>query len=181
MNAEVQLLPPPVAPQDMLAALRSDHAGESGAVEIYRGILAVSRSREVKEFARHHLATEQMHLRLIEQVLPAGMRSRLLPLWRMAGWLTGALPALVGPAAVFRTIDAVESFVDKHYAEQIEMLQGRHNDKRLLQLLEACREDELAHRDEARARLGEPGLIGRLWRTVVIQGSRIGVFFASRY
>ena len=181
MNAEVQLVPPPTVPRDLLQALRSDHAGETGAVEIYRGILALSRSREVREFARHHLATEEVHLALMNQVLPAGSRSRLLPLWRIAGWLTGALPALFGPAAVFRTIEAVESFVDQHYAEQIEMLRGRSGDQRLVQLLEACREDELVHRDEARARLGEPGLIGRLWRAMVTGGSQVGVFFASRF
>jgi demethoxyubiquinone hydroxylase (CLK1/Coq7/Cat5 family) len=36
-------------------------------------------------------------------------------LWRVAGWLTGALPALFGRAAVLRTIDAVETFVEGHY------------------------------------------------------------------
>ena len=99
----------------MLPALRSDHAGETGAVYIYRGILAVTRAPEVRAFARHHLATEQRHLEMMTQLLPREQHSRLLPLWRVAGWLTGMLPALFGPLAVYRTIDAVESFVDRHY------------------------------------------------------------------
>ena len=53
-------------------------------------------------------------------------RSRLLPLWRTAGWLTGALPAWVGPRAVYATIEAVATFVDQHYAEQIESI-NRHD------------------------------------------------------
>ena len=38
------LLLPDDIPAWLRRDLRSDHAGESGAVEIYRGILAVSRS-----------------------------------------------------------------------------------------------------------------------------------------
>ena len=41
------------------AELRSDHAGETGAVAIYRGILAITRNPELRTFAEHHLATEQ--------------------------------------------------------------------------------------------------------------------------
>ena len=167
-------------PDDLLADLRSDHAGEAGAVEIYRGVLAVARDPELREFARGHLRTEQRHLEWMERLLPPPYRSRLLQLWRMAGWLTGALPALFGRGAVFRTIDAVESFVDRHYAAQIEKLRGRRSDADLLALLEACRADEIEHRDDARRRLGPPGLPGRFWTGLVGLGSRGGVYLASR-
>ena len=40
----------------------------------------------------------------------------------MMGWLTGALPALFGRKAIFATIEAVETFVDHHYAQQIARL-----------------------------------------------------------
>ena len=96
------------------ADLRTDHAGEVGAVMIYRGILAVTRDAGVRHFAQEHLATEAGHLAQIEPLLAPHQRSRLLPLWRIAGWLTGALPALVGPRAVYATIEAVETFVDQH-------------------------------------------------------------------
>ncbi len=114
-------------PGDMVSALRSDHAGETGAVYIYRGILAVSCNESVRAFAGRHLKTEQQHLRLMDSVLAPSQRSRLLPAWRTAGWLTGALPALFGANAVFRTIDAVESFVGRHYADQVERLRQRPN------------------------------------------------------
>ena len=39
--------------------LRSDQAGETGAVWIYRGLLAVSRDAGVREFAQRHLVTEK--------------------------------------------------------------------------------------------------------------------------
>ena len=168
------------APHDLLAALRSDHAGETGAVWIYTGILAVARDQDLRRFASQHRVTELQHLDLMEQILSSEQRSRLLPLWRFAGWLTGALPAAVGPAAVYRTIDAVESFVDEHYARQIEALQGRPEHQCLRNKLERCRADEIEHRNQARDRLAAPGIIGRLWKGVVGLGSRAGVYVASR-
>ncbi|MDJ0833236.1 MAG: demethoxyubiquinone hydroxylase family protein [Gammaproteobacteria bacterium] len=168
-------------PEHMIAAVRSDHAGESGAVAIYRGILAVSRDPAIREFARHHLATESEHLQLIEAILPAQQRSRLLPACRWAGWLTGALPALFGASAVYRTIDVVETFVDEHYREQIEILarDPAHGDLR--ELLERCRADEISHRDEARSQLDGRGLIGILWSYLVTLGSRAGVALVMRF
>ena len=44
-------------------------------------------------FAQSHIKTEAEHLALIEQWLPSDRRSLLLGPWRLAGWLTGALPA----------------------------------------------------------------------------------------
>ncbi len=167
-------------PQDMVRALRSDHAGETGAVYIYRGILAVSRNGSVRSFAHHHLETEQQHLELMEHLVPEQQRSRLLATWRVAGWLTGAMPALFGASAVYRTIEAVETFVDHHYTEQIKRLRHRPADQALCSLLERCRDDELLHRDDARGRLKRASLVGRVWAAMVDAGSRAGVYIAAR-
>ena len=167
-------------PHHMLPALRSDHAGEAGAVEIYKGILAVTRDDTVRAFARHHLITEKKHLELLEGILIPEHRTRLLPLCRWAGWITGALPALIGAPAVYRTIDAVESFVDGHYFEQIVALDQDAVHHELRSLLQGCRSDEIAHRDDARLRAGHRGWIGTLWSYVVTQGSRLGVTLAKR-
>lgn len=161
--------------------LRSDHAGEAGAVQIYRGILAVARDEEVRTFAHRHLQTERMHLERIEGLLPPGRRSRLLPLWRLAGYLTGALPALLGRTAVFATIDAVESFVDDHYRVQVERLARSGDYREIRHLLEQCRLDEVEHRDDARGRLRSPGgRLPRLWRWMVAAGSAMAVVLARR-
>ena len=112
----------PKVSREWVGDLRSDHAGELGAVWIYRGLLAVSADPGVRAFASRHRATEQSHLDKIEAVLPWPQRSRLLIGWRVAGFLTGALPALVGPRAVYATIAAVETFVNQHYQHQIDRL-----------------------------------------------------------
>ncbi len=159
--------------------LRTDHAGEAGAVMIYRGVLAVSRDPALRAFAEQHLTTEQQHLGWIEALVTSRSRSRLLPLWRLAGWLTGALPALAGPRAVYATIEAVETFVDQHYAAQLALIDAAPGAAALTPLrvlLARCQHDEQAHRDDARQRAGGParGLLA-LWTACVGAGSAAAV------
>jgi len=168
-------------PRWLQQELRSDHAGEFGAVMIYRGILAVSRDTSVREFADSHLRTEQQHLALMEEIVPPAGRTRLLPLWRLMGWLTGALPALFGRQAVFATIEAVETFVDHHYQQQIVRLtpEGEHGPLR--QVLVDCQADEVSHRDEAASlALHKRTVLLRLWCAVVGSGSAAAVVAAKR-
>jgi ubiquinone biosynthesis monooxygenase Coq7 len=163
----------------LTAELRSDHAGETGAVAIYAGILAVSRHDAVRAFALNHQTTEKRHLALIETILPESQRSQLLTLWRFAGFVTGAIPSLFGPNAVFATIAAVENFVDSHYQQQIERLAADGFQPQVREILQACREDELQHRDEAlELQAHAPGMILRVWCWLVDAGSNIAVTFA---
>ena len=168
-------------PRWLQQELRSDHAGEFGAVMIYRGILALSRDASVREFAESHLHTEQKHLALMEEIVPVAGRTRLLPLWRVMGWLTGALPALFGRQAVFTTIEAVETFVDHHYQQQIVRLMPEGEYGRLRQVLVDCQADEVSHRDEA-AQLAIPhrSPVTRLWCVIVGVGSAAAVLAAKR-
>ena len=168
-------------PRWLQQELRSDHAGEFGAVMIYRGILAISRDASVREFAASHLRTEQKHLALMEEIVPVTGRTRLLPLWRVMGWLTGALPALLGRQAVFATIEAVETFVDSHYQQQIVRLMPEGEYGPLRQVLVDCQADEVSHRDEAASlALPERNVILRLWCAVVGSGSAAAVVAAKQ-
>jgi ubiquinone biosynthesis monooxygenase Coq7 len=171
-------------PKAIVADLRTDHAGETGAVFIYRGVLRFARDPALRDFAQRHLATEQSHLERIEGWLAPADRSRLLPLWRLSGWLTGALPALVGPRAVYATIEAVETFVDQHYEEQVQRLnamgitaQTQAELGHLRATLVECQGDEVAHRDEAAQCRGQHAPTGllRAWCGLVGFGSRTAV------
>jgi ubiquinone biosynthesis monooxygenase Coq7 len=165
----------------LLGDLRSDHAGETGAVAIYRGILAVTRDQQIRHFAKAHLATEIQHLSGLDELLPRHQRSALLPVWHIAGWLTGALPAIVGPGAVYATIDAVETFVDHHYEQQVQKLSAHGPAGVLRAFLLSCQADEVHHRDEARtANQGETGAVMRLWQSIVAKGSALAVEAARR-
>ena len=165
-------------PSWVFADLRTDHAGEVGAVCIYQGVLKFARDPVLRDFAEHHLATEQKHLRLISGWLPSAHYSRLLPLWRLAGFITGALPALFGSKAVYATIEAVETFVNHHYEEQILALASQTELNDLRQTLLDCQADEVAHRDEAAAAsrgFSQPGWVLRAWCAMVGAGSKAAV------
>jgi 3-demethoxyubiquinol 3-hydroxylase len=173
-GAGLMMAPGHTLPSEVVADLRTDHAGETGAVCIYHGVLRFARDPMLRSLAYRHLATEQAHLQQIEGWLAPAHRSRLLPAWRLAGWLTGALPALLGPRAVYCTIETVEQFVDQHYDEQIRRLEAHPALGPLRQTLLQCQGDEVAHREEAAAARGAVGLgvVLRAWCWVVAAGSR---------
>lgn len=164
-------------PARVVADLRTDHAGEVGAVCIYKGVLMFSRDAALRDFAQHHLATELNHLMRIQEWLPTKHFSLLLPVWKLAGFLTGALPALFGPRAVYATIKSVETFVDRHYEAQVQDLSSYPELLLLRQTLQECQADEVAHRDEAATYLGsfKIGFCLRMWCALVSMGSRNAV------
>jgi ubiquinone biosynthesis monooxygenase Coq7 len=169
-----QLAPGDQLPEQVLADLRTDHAGEVGAVCIYLGVLCITRDPMLRAFAQHHLSTERSHLKQIETWLTKNHFSLLLPLWRIAGFITGALPALFGSKAVYATIEAVETFVDHHYEEQVAALVSQPElDVLRLSLLQ-CQADEVKHREEAAEAYGtdQYGFVLRLWCALVGSGSR---------
>ncbi|MBO6850386.1 MAG: demethoxyubiquinone hydroxylase family protein [Marinobacter sp.] len=162
--------------------LRCSHAGETGACWIYRGILATCPNAELRDFALAHLKSETEHLNFFEDLQCCYRPSLLLPLWRLAGFLTGWLPALVGNKAVFATIEAVETFVDEHYRNQIKALiphVTREPERGVLAGFEYCRLEEVHHRDDARQRsASKKPLYLRLWMNLVGTGSQLAVKFA---
>jgi 3-demethoxyubiquinol 3-hydroxylase len=166
-------------PASLIGDLRSDHAGETGAVWIYRGVLMVARDAALRQFAANHLATEQQHLAALQSLLPTLKRSKLLVPWRIAGFLTGFIPALFGARAVYATIHAVETFVDTHYQAQIEALDRLGTHDELKATLLAFQRDECAHRDEAADRLNvPPGRVLSTWCRCVGKGSALAVRLA---
>ena len=165
----------------LIAELRSDHAGEYGAVVIYDAILALSRDPDVRDFALRHREKEREHLAYMEWLLPPGERTRLLWLWKVMAWGLGALPALAGPRAVFATVAAVETFVEGHYQAQIDLLEDRPGLSGLRETLIRFCADEVGHKDDAGRRHAGGGPLARLWTRLIAQGSAGAVVLARRF
>jgi 3-demethoxyubiquinol 3-hydroxylase len=134
--------------------LRVDHAGELGAVHIYRGQRAVlgearGRARIAGQLAEME-AHEAEHLARFDRLLTERRvrPTALAPVWRLAGFAVGAGTALLGEKAAHACTEAVETVIEEHYAGQIAELEGR--DPELAAELSKFRDDELAHRDLAR-------------------------------
>jgi len=142
--------------------LSSDIAGEQGAVCIYRGAASALRLRDeakgdVAAFVSAHEAAESRHLEYFRKLLEPGERTKLLPLWRAAGFALGFVPTfLLGPEALYATVESVEAFVVEHYSQQIdglrEVVANDEDTAELVRLLAHCCADELHHQQDARRR-----------------------------
>ena len=89
------------------------------------------------------------------------------------------MPSLFGSNAVYATVDAVETFVDDHYREQIARLRREDIFPELRKLLEHCRAEEIVHRDEARqAGSGQRNLLLQFWCRLIGSGSAAAVGLA---
>lgn len=133
--------------------LRVDHAGELGAVHIYRGQRAVLADAPGRERIAGQLAEleahEAEHLARFDRLLTE-QRVRptaLAPVWRLAGFALGAGTALLGEKAAHACTEAVETVIEQHYAGQIAEIAER--EPALAAELAKFREEELAHRDLA--------------------------------
>jgi ubiquinone biosynthesis monooxygenase Coq7 len=133
--------------------LRVDHAGEYGAVAIYRGQRAVFSSLPHKKAAAERIeemeAGEIEHLARFDALLTArSVRPSLLsPLWNAAGFGLGAATALMGEKAAMACTEAVEDVIEKHYAAQAQELDA--DEPALAAAIRRFRQDEIGHKNAA--------------------------------
>jgi len=164
--------------------LRVDHAGELGAVHIYRGQRAVladaaDRGRIDRQLAEME-RQESAHLARFDALLTE-RRVRptvLAPLWRAAGFALGAATALIGEKAAHACTDAVETVIEAHYQAQIEELADRRPG--LAAELAGFREEELAHRDLAVAEGARQAPGYRLLGAVIRTGCRAAIRLSEK-
>ena len=166
---------------DRASMLRVDQAGEYGATRIYAGQLAVLRRNapEAKLVARM-AAQEERHLKRFNTLM-AERRVRptaLQPFWNVAGFALGAATALMSEKAALACTDAVETEIDKHYAQQLRDI--GEDDPELAADVQAFQAEELEHRDTARA-AGARDAIGYPLLTAAIRaGCRVAISLSKR-
>lgn len=144
--------------------IKVDHAGENGAVNIYRAQYLVSRIRAPRLLSelRHFQDHEMEH----RQIFAAFLKSHdIRPcvsyhLCGLGGWWLGFVTGLIGPKAVMATTYAVENVVLEHLEHQVEYL--KTVDRRALICVEAIIEDEQAHHDHGFKGFDQNSLLSRL-------------------
>lgn len=172
-------------PGDRAAArasmIRVDQAGEYGATRIYAGQLAVmgDRSplaRSIAGMARQ----EERHRAFFDRLIAErGVRPTLLqPFWNVAGFALGAATAAIGPEAAMACTAAVETEIDKHYAEQLETL--GQDDPELSAAIAEFQAEELEHRDTALASGAENAPAYPLMSAAIRLGCRAAIALAKR-
>lgn len=134
------------------AMIRVDQAGEYGATRIYAGQLAVMGDRSETARAIAGMANqEERHRKFFDALMTRrGVRpTALQPMWNAAGFALGAATAAIGPAAAMACTAAVETEIDRHYAEQLTAL--GNDDPVLSDAVAEFQAEELEHRDSALA------------------------------
>ncbi|HEY0445526.1 MAG TPA: demethoxyubiquinone hydroxylase family protein [Allosphingosinicella sp.] len=161
--------------------IRVDQAGEYGATRIYAGQLAVLGDRHPasREIARMALQ-ERRHLDTFDaMMIERGVRPTLLqPLWNVAGHALGAVTALMGPSAAMACTAAVETEIDKHYADQLRRLGS--DDPDLGATIAEFQAEELEHRDTALAAGAENTLGYPILSAVIRAGCRAAIALSKR-
>jgi 3-demethoxyubiquinol 3-hydroxylase len=167
--------------RDTHSMIRVNHAGEYGAARIYAGQLAVMGDRHPHARAIQHMAAqEQRHLDYFTGLIAErGVRPTLLqPFWHVAGFALGAVTAAMGPKAAMACTAAVETQIDKHYAEQRKALGD--SDPALSDAIADFQAEEVEHKATAIA-AGAEDVAGYPVMSAIIQlGCRAAIAVSKR-
>ncbi len=161
--------------------IRVDQAGEYGATRIYAGQLAVMGDRTPVARAIAGMANQEERHRAFFDAMIAerGVRPTLLqPFWNVAGFALGAVTAAIGPAAAMACTVAVETEIDKHYADQLVELGD--SDPELSAAVLDFQAEEVEHKEAALAAGAETAIAYPLLSAVIRLGCRVAIATAKR-
>ena len=133
------------------ALMRVNHAGEIAAQALYHGQAFAARSGPTRDLMLEAAREESDHLAWCETRLRE-LQSRpslLNPLWYAGSFAIGALAALSGDRTSLGFVCETERQVERHLDDHLQRLPAA--DTRSRAILEAMREDEIAHGTRARS------------------------------
>jgi 3-demethoxyubiquinol 3-hydroxylase len=165
--------------------LRVDHAGEFGAVAIYRGQLAVFERQHGKDRIVGQLkemaAQEQEHLDAFDSLLQAGSvrPTALSPVWNAAGFALGVGTALLGEKAAHACTEAVETVIEEHYGDQVAELTDA-GETELAARMAKFQEEEIAHKDLAASEGAAQAPAYPLLSAAIRAGCRLAIRISER-
>jgi len=162
--------------------LKVNHAGEHGAVNIYRAQLFLARwtapamVAELREFKSH----EERHRRVFGAELErrSVRRCRSYLLCGAGGWVLGLVSGLCGAGAIAATTVAIERVVLAHMSSQVWRLQVE--DELAVAAIRSVIDEERAHHDRSISRGAGAGF----WAAVlgpVVSGSTELVIWAGMH
>ena len=166
---------------DTASMLRVNQAGEYGATRIYAGQLAVlARGSAAAHQIARMAAQEERHLDRFNQLISERrVRPTLLqPLWNVAGFALGAATALISEKAAMACTDAVETEIDKHYAQQLADLGT--SDPELAADIADFQAEEVEHRASAREHGAQDAVGYPLLTAAIRAGCRVAIGLSKR-
>jgi ubiquinone biosynthesis monooxygenase Coq7 len=166
---------------DRASMVRVDQAGEFGAVRIYAGQLAVIGDRHpYGRLIAGMAAQEERHRATFDAMIARrGVRPTILsPFWNAAGFALGAVTAAMGPKVAMACTAAVETEIDKHYADQLDQLGT--DDRELSTAIADFQAEEVEHRQTALAHGAEDAPAYPLLSGAIRLGCRAAIALSKR-
>jgi len=149
--------------------IKVDHAGENGAVNIYRAQRLTSRLRAPKLLPEltHFQEHEEEHRDIFAGYLRENNIRRCVSyhLCGIGGFVLGFVTGLIGPKAVYATTYAVENVVLTHLEHQMAFLKTA--DTAAHDCVEKIVIDEREHHDSAKDKLGPAHLLSKVLIAIV--------------
>ena len=149
--------------------VRVNHAGEFGAIRIYRAQIRVARwlYPEIVSDLSHMLEHELKHCAIFFAAMPArnSRPCRVMTLWSLGGSVLGHMTALLGRQSIWTCTATVEATVHHHLDDQLGFLAGRDNE--LHDAIRNIRVEEILHLRHAEAQLRPTNLYHRALRRII--------------
>lgn len=162
--------------------MKVDHAGEHGAVCIYRAQRWLARWRAPEMVAEldHFLAHERGHrARFGAELARRGQRRCRSYFWcGLGGFVLGTVTGIAGRQAIAATTVAIEQVVLRHMHEQVRELTGV--DDEAVRALRQIIAEEQEHHDLSAARLAPRGLWPRILNPVVGASTHVVIWLGMR-
>lgn len=168
--------------QTIARIVRVNHAGEHGAIRIYRAQIAIADRRwpDAAATLRQMLSHEEEHCAAFLEAMPArrARPCRAMWLWGLGGSILGFTTTIAGRQGVWICTAAVEAAVHRHLDDQLVFLKER--DGELHDLIMSIREEELSHLRHAEEQLAQPNRIGRMLHRSIAVITEILIWLSTR-
>ncbi len=163
--------------------LKVNHAGEFGAINIYRAQIMVSRllGRDYVSMLEGFLQDECKHLEIfwVEIQRRKGIKCKSYWLCGLGGWGLGFVSALLGKRGIMACTWAVESVVIHHLEQQLVYLK-KINDPEAVVAVSSILDDEQHHRNMGLEQGGKRNIFYSPFRWSVMLFTMLVIRFGMR-
>lgn len=163
--------------------LKVNHAGEFGAINIYKAQLVLSKifNPDIVPMLEDFLADEKKHMNIFWDEISArnGLKCKSFWLCGLGGYFMGFISALLGKKGIMACTWAVESVVVNHLENQLIYLADKQDIKAYNAIL-AILEDEKNHRDTGFINDGASNILYQPLRGIISGFTEIVIRFGMR-
>lgn len=165
--------------------IRVDHAGEHGAIAIYKGqikALELIGDKKTLPIIHEMLEGEKVHAQKFDEIVKKKKTraTALMPLWHLSGFTLGVVSALGGRDSLMACTEAVEEVIDKHYSDQILELEKSGEEPEILETIKKFHADELEHEEIAKNEISENTRLLNTFKEIVKVGCKAAINISEK-